>query len=48
MSYVQFDDFGDRRDRFDVVIVEPVTRIDRDSQRGRQFRSAAQAFEFTR
>ncbi len=48
MADVQFDDFRDRGDRLDVVVVEAMTGIHRQAQRGRRFRRAAQPLEFAR
>src|SRR5450755_4914833 len=48
MADVQLHDFGDRSDEFDIVVVESMTRVDRQSQRCGQMGGRSQSFELAR
>src|ERR1700723_3132852 len=43
---VELDDFRDRRDRLDIVIVQPMTGVDRQPQGGCELRRVSQPFKF--
>jgi len=46
MTDVQFNDLPYGGNRLDIVIVEAVTRVDGQAERGGELCRAAQAFEF--